>query len=437
MMRANDLQHLLSDERGSVVVIFGVGLPVLAALVGSAVEYASLSSRRAQLQGAVDAAAMSAVSQLRLANSSDSAVESAAQATVEASAPAKNGASHSIEATVLDSRSSVRVRVEETIPSVMGRLMNLPSATLAVQATAKLVGKSKLCLLTLEVAKDKALNLDSNSLITANGCTVYSNSAGKKGFRAGSGARATASRFCSVGGVDVGSATVTPAPIQDCPALADPLASVPRPVVGGCTATSLEISASQTLYPGTYCKGLKISGSAAVTLMPGAYVFDDGPLVVTGTASLLGQGAGLFFSGNAGGLRFDPDTSIDLTAPKTGPMAGILMFEDRSVSSPVAPPPGPKGAPPPPPYGSQPMRQYRISSNNAANLLGTIYLPAGRLIVDANTPVANRSAYTVIVSRQLEIDSGPNLYLNSDYSMTDVPVPVGVGPNSGAISLTQ
>ena len=83
------------------------------------------------------------------------------------------------------------------------------------------------------------------------------------------------------------------------------------------------------------------------------------------------------------------------------------------------------------------MRQYRISSNNAANLLGTIYLPAGRLIVDANTPVANRSAYTVIVSRQLEIDSGPNLYLNSDYSMTDVPVPAGVGPNSGTISLTQ
>jgi Flp pilus assembly protein TadG len=140
MMGADGLRTILSDERGGVVVIFGIGLPVLAALVGSAVEYASLASRRAQLQGAVDAAAMAAVSQLRLANSSDSAVVSAAQATVEASAPAKNGASHSIEASVLDSRSSVRVRVEETIPSVMGRLMNLPSATLAVQATAKLVG---------------------------------------------------------------------------------------------------------------------------------------------------------------------------------------------------------------------------------------------------------------------------------------------------------
>ena len=83
------------------------------------------------------------------------------------------------------------------------------------------------------------------------------------------------------------------------------------------------------------------------------------------------------------------------------------------------------------------MRQYQISSNNAANLLGTIYLPAGRLVVDANTPVANKSAYTVIVTRQLEVDSGPNLVLNSDYSATDVPVPAGVGPTSGVISLTQ
>ncbi|HEV7873323.1 MAG TPA: hypothetical protein VGO82_04240, partial [Enterovirga sp.] len=246
--------------------------------------------------------------------------------------------------------------------------------------------------------------------------------------------------FCSVGGVSVAGATVTPTPVQDCPVLKDPLASVPRPSVGGCTATDLKITASQTLYPGTYCKGITISGSASVTLAgsgDGIFVLDDGPLVVSGTATLKGQNVGLFFTGSAGGLRMDPGTTIDLTAPKTGPMAGMLMFEDRTVSSPILPPVGPKGAPPPPPYGSQPMRQYQISSNNAANLLGTIYLPAGRLIVDANTPVANKSAYTVIVTRQLEVDSGPNLVLNSDYSATDVPVPVGVGPTSGVISLTQ
>jgi hypothetical protein len=83
------------------------------------------------------------------------------------------------------------------------------------------------------------------------------------------------------------------------------------------------------------------------------------------------------------------------------------------------------------------MREYRITSNKAANLIGTIYLPAGRLIIDAGAPVANKSAYTVIIARQLEIDSGPTVVLNSDYSATDIPVPAGVGPTSGTISLTQ
>ena len=43
--------------------------------------------------------------------------------------------------------------------------------------------------------------------------------------------------------------------------------------------------------------------------------------------------------------------------------------------------------------------------------------------------VADLSAYTVIVTRQLDVASA-NLVVNSDYGGTDVPVPDGVGPNS-------
>jgi Flp pilus assembly protein TadG len=423
--------------RGGVAVTVGLGLPVLAALVGAAVEYSSLALRKAELQTAADSAALRAVALLRLPNTTDQTVDSTARATVASVAPSPVGVTPAITVTVLDSRSSVQVRIEEAVPSVMGKLMSLPTMQIAAQAKAKLSGTSKLCLLTLETSKNKALNLDKDSFITANGCAVYSNSKAKKGLQAGKGARASASMFCSAGGADVKNATVSPAPIEDCPALQDPLASMPRPSVSGCIATNLKVTGSQTLYPGTYCKGLTLSGSASVTLMSGIYVFDDGPLVVSGSTTLKGQNVGLYFTGNAGGLRMDPDTTIDLTAPRSGTMAGMLMIEDRSATSPVPPPAGPKGPPPAPPYGSAPMREYRITSNNAANLLGTIYLPSGRLIVDAGTPVANKSAYTVIITRQLEINSGPNLYLNSDYSATDIPVPAGVGPSSGTISLTQ
>ena len=69
-----------------------------------------------------------------------------------------------------------------------------------------------------------------------------------------------------------------------------------------------------------------------------------------------------------------------------------------------------------------------ITSNKARKLLGTIYLPNGNLIVDANNKVADASAYTAIVVRRLRLSKGPNLVLNTDYDRTLVPVPSGVGP---------
>jgi hypothetical protein len=92
-------------------------------------------------------------------------------------------------------------------------------------------------------------------------------------------------------------------------------------------------------------------------------------------------------------------------------MAGILFFEDRAAS---------------------PGSKHKILSNNAHTLLGTIYLPRGLLFIDANRPISQRAAYTIIIASQIEMISGPELFLNTNYGATTVPVPAGVGPVTGA-----
>jgi hypothetical protein len=181
-----------------------------------------------------------------------------------------------------------------------------------------------------------------------------------------------------------------------------------------------------------------IHGGAKVTLKPGIYVM-RGALVVD-ASSLSGDNVGFFFEGHNASLLFDYDSSISLTAPKTGDMAGLLMFDNRQVPSAVAAPPAKvKGKAPPPPLGAPPLREYRILSDNAQQLLGTIYLPGGRLIIDSNKPVADKSAYTVVIARVIELFDGPNLVLNTNYAGTDIPVPHGlVGPiMTKAVRLTQ
>ena len=80
---------------------------------------------------------------------------------------------------------------------------------------------------------------------------------------------------------------------------------------------------------------------------------------------------------------------------------------------------------------------FVITSNGARKLIGTIYLPNGNLIINANSKVADESAYTAIVVRRLQLSKGPNLVLNTDYDRTLVPVPEGVGPQASTVNLVH
>jgi hypothetical protein len=185
--------------------------------------------------------------------------------------------------------------------------------------------------------------------------------------------------------------------------------------VGGCDYTKTEIKVSRRLAPGVYCSGLKVTNKAVVTLAPGNYVIQGGKLLVDHGGTLEGRDVSFYLAGKESSFEFAYDSSISLEAPRDGEMAGILIFDDRAGK----------------------YDKHKIFSNYARNLLGTIYLPNGALYIDAQRPIADQSAYTVIVARTIELYDGPNLVLNSDYGSTTVPVPKGVGPSGSTIALSK
>ena len=154
------------------------------------------------------------------------------------------------------------------------------------------------------------------------------------------------------------------------------------------------------------------SGISKVTLAEGIYVIKDGPLLVLDSASLTGDGLGFYLTGKGSTAWFTAKTTIALSAPVDGLLAGLLFFEDRNAAG---------------------IRIHRIASNNARKLLGTIYLSKSILNIDANAPIADQSAYTAIIAQSLQLQSGPNLVLNTDYDLTDVPVPDGIAGSSQVI----
>ncbi len=81
--------------------------------------------------------------------------------------------------------------------------------------------------------------------------------------------------------------------------------------------------------------------------------------------------------------------------------------------------------------------KHRITSDYADYLVGTIYLPRGSFLIDANQDVASASEFTVLVVRSLELKAGPHLVLNTDYGATSVPVPEGLGNRAVDIRLAR
>ena len=164
-----------------------------------------------------------------------------------------------------------------------------------------------------------------------------------------------------------------------------------------------------------YCGGLKITDGATVVLSDGIYIVQGGKFVIDHGASVEGTDVGFFLAGKESSFEFDYDSTVSLAAPKEGVMAGILIFDDRGGK----------------------YDKHKIFSNNARKVLGTVYLPNGALYIDAKKPIADKSAYTVVVARTVELYDGPELVLNSDYQATDVPVPKGVGPTGTTIKLVN
>jgi hypothetical protein len=175
-------------------------------------------------------------------------------------------------------------------------------------------------------------------------------------------------------------------------------------------------SKTVTLSPGVYCGGLRIKGTADVTLLPGVYVIKNGLFTVSDTAHMKGENVGFHLVGFFTIMAFLKDSTIELTAPKTGALAGILFFEDRA---------------------SPTLGIHTISSDHARVLLGTIYLAHSTFFVDSNQPVADKSAYTAIIANRVILDAGPNMVLNADYAATDIPVPEGVQRLGQAVKLTK
>ncbi|MEP6446281.1 MAG: pilus assembly protein TadG-related protein [Hyphomicrobiales bacterium] len=417
-------------------MIMSIGFVVLIVGLGGAVDIAVLRQQKAMLQKAADAAALASVNELGLASTNEQDIKAVTKQYVfvnfgkEHSVAAEGSGDLDIGVIVDPDAKWVTVDVAYKWSPFFAHLINDRVTPLNVSATASLAGDQSICVIALDETNDQSLFMSGESTIMANGCGVYSNSSSTVGLdlQHPNSFLEAASTFTS-GGFGGFEANFNPSPITDSPPIDDPLANRAYPEIEACSADNTNLSFSTgrvrqdprfqggvlTFTPGTYCNGLRVTGRLEVSFEPGVYVFKDGPLEITGDATITGENVGMFFTGEESTFAFTGSSQVSLTAPDEGPMAGLLFFEDRN---------------------SPPNRSFRIETRDAERFEGTVYLPRGKFVIDKASRLGQQSNWTAIIAHQIETGDGPELQINSDFSASTVPVPEGLAPNGGGPILT-
>jgi hypothetical protein len=227
-------------------------------------------------------------------------------------------------------------------------------------------------------------------------CGVFVNSNSNTALQASGGAHLTTSGLNVVGNYSSsGGAVLSPLPTIHSAVQGDPLAYLTAPSVGSCNYTNYSVSggATVTASPGVYCKGISISAGSRVTFNAGTYILLGGGLNISGGATVTGAGV-VFYNTSASGKPYGPisfsgGTPVTLSAPTSGPLAGILFFQDRAAS---------------------PLTGSSFSGGTSVVMDGALYFPSTTVSYSGGSG----AHYTLIVSQTISFSGGSTL--NSDYS---------------------
>lgn len=416
------VRHLFSNSGGNVAAPGAILFVVFLMMIGGTLDMMSVSNQKSSLQDLTDNAALAAVNELAIASRDVAHIKAVAEAFTEKS-----------ELNILSVISSVDLEQREVTVDVSAEPnTNFPKSmvnlkTIDTSATARLSGRGgNICMIGLSPSAMSTLKMKSRARITADSCAIYSNSISKSSIWVASTAKVAADLICVAGGYQGPANDAQHSTVEDCTPINDPLSMREGPTVEACDYWNTIISSSKALDPGTYCGGLTVDGGTA-KLSPGEYVIKGGPLNVTNNGTIEGEYVGFYLYGADAKVQFDYDSNIALSAPKDGVLTGLLLYSspyetDRASKRFRTSKRDLRRT-----DGVQKPHHY-IRSDNARRLVGTIYLPNGKLLIDGRSPIADRSEYTVIIADTFELQDGPNLVLRTDYHLSDIPVPEGVGP---------
>ena len=392
---------LRGSRRGQVIVLVCVSLVAMMGMIGVVTDFSFMQHQRNMMQTAADSAAMAGSQELGYgdmvaAGKADAArngyTDGASSVTVSINNPPSTGPNAANSA-------YVEAIVSKPEPTYFMRALGVGTLTVSARAVAY-EGSGPNCIYVIDPAASGALSVNGNVTVQSS-CGLLVDSSSSSGMTAVGNDTISATSIGIVGNyTSNGSVSFTPTPKIGVIAATDPLAYVQAPTVGSCAHTNLSLNNAGSsgspyqLYPGTYCGGISLHGSTVLNFNPGTYVLAGGGIDVHGNSVMTGTGVTFYLTtgtGGYGGITLNGTSQVNFSAPTSGPLVGILFFQDRSI-----------------PIGGA---ASTITGNSSSTFDGALYFPTTTVSFNGNS---SSGGYGIVVADKLTLSG--NSSLGSNYT---------------------
>jgi Flp pilus assembly protein TadG len=409
-----NLKRFGRADEGQALVLTALALVVLLLMAGLGVDVGYLRYQKQQLQKAADAGALAGATALAYNGNWNAAAVADVNAngftTTKTDGPT-NGVTITVNSPpktagdpFQNQSGYVEVIVSQPQPTFFMRVSNVYAVPVSARAVASAVGSGSGCIYALAPSAPDAF--DATGAIGLNSsCAIYINSSNSSALDTKGGSGTIKANYIGIVGECQGGCTPPVVvsdlssgqlPVTGIAPFTDPLSSVPTPApASGCMNPNPPGGAYTA---GKYCTGISISGSGSYTFAPGLYTLFGG-LTVNGSPTLTSTGGVTFYLtgtppaySDYSGVTMNGSPIVTFSAPTTGPQAGVLFFQDRSV--PIT------GA------GST------FGGNSAQVYTGALYFPTTQITYKGTPSLSSMS--TIMVGWKLEFRGDATL---SNYTL--------------------
>lgn len=391
-------RNFRSDQSGGFAIMTALLMPVMIGFAGLGIDLVLWETKNRQLHDAADSGAISAATAFGFGNTSTYHVDAEAVTSSYGFVNGTNGVTVTVNRPPQSGlyagvANAIEVIVMEPQPRFFTALWDSGKPPVSARAVA-LADEGLGCVLALNPNARGAARAQGSAPVNLMNCSLYDNSNAGCGLELAGSSSISARSLGVVGGIcGEDNASTTHGVWTGINPVKDPYATTPMPEPADYPLRNIPANnPPPSLQPGYYPNGLQITSTT--TLAPGIYIF-GGDVKVVGGATLTGNGVTLVFTSSNGNnyakADFAGGSTIDLTAPTSGPTAGIAIFGDRNMSS---------------------STTFKFNGGSTQNIEGAVYVPGGSIAYAGGSSVS--LGCTQLIADQVTFTGNSILSLNCE-----------------------